>query len=86
MNIRFHKHFEKRYKKLRKGEKEKVLTAMAQFGKNPFDPILKNHPLRGAASGKRSFSAAHDLRIIFEEFDGYILVIMLDVGTHIQVY
>lgn len=36
--------------------------------------------------GKRAFSVTGDMRIIFEEFDDYVLVIMLDIGTHAQVY
>ncbi len=86
MNIRYHKNFEKHYKKLQMGEREKVLRAISKFGKDPFDPILRNHPLHGVAEGKRAFSVANDLRIIFEEYDNYVLVIMLDVGTHNQVY
>lgn len=67
MNIRYHKNFEKRYKKLQKDDKEKVLSAIDRFSMNPFDPSLKNHPLRGEAEGLRSFAVANDLHIIFEE-------------------
>ncbi len=86
MKIRYHKKFEKHFKKLQKEDKEKVLMAISKFGRDPLDPALKNHRLRGTAVGLRSFSAASDLRIIFEEFGDYILVTMLDVGTHNQVY
>ena len=86
MKIRYHKNFEKHYKKLQKSDKEKVLAAISIFGKNPLDSVLKNHPLHGEARGKRSFSAANDLRIVFEELDDYVLVIMLDVGSHNQIY
>ncbi|MCX6733298.1 MAG: type II toxin-antitoxin system mRNA interferase toxin, RelE/StbE family [Candidatus Peregrinibacteria bacterium] len=86
MKIRFHKNFEKHYKKLQKEDKAKVLAAISKFSENPLDPTLKNHPLHGSIKGKRSFSAANDLRIIFEEFDDYVLVIMLDVGSHNQIY
>jgi mRNA-degrading endonuclease YafQ of YafQ-DinJ toxin-antitoxin module len=86
MNIRYHKNFEKHYKKLQKADKEKVLMAISRFDKNPFNPMLKNHPLHGAAEGKRAFSAGSNLRIIFEEYENYMFVLMLDVGTHNQVY
>lgn len=36
--------------------------------------------------GKRSFSVTGDMRIIFEEHENYTMVLMLDVGTHNQVY
>lgn len=36
--------------------------------------------------GKRAISVMGDMRIIFEEFNDYTLVLMLDVGTHNQVY
>ena len=86
MNIRYHKNFEKHYKKLQRQDKEKVLQAISKFSKDPFNSTLRNHPLHGIVEGKRSFSAANDLRIIFEEYDNHVLVIMLDVGTHNQVY
>lgn len=86
MNIRYHKNFEKHYQKLRKDDRDKILAAISKFSSNPFDLSLKNHPLHGIALGKRSFSAGNDLRIIFEEHDNYYLVIMLDVGSHNQVY
>lgn len=86
MKIRFHKNFEKHYKKLQKDDKVRVLAAISRFSDNPLDPILKNHSLHGSVQGKRAFSAANDLRIIFEEFDHYVIVIMLDVGTHNQIY
>lgn len=36
--------------------------------------------------GGCSLSAGFDLRIIFEERDGYAVVIMIAVGTHEEVY
>jgi len=86
MEIKFHKSFEKSFKKLPRGLKDKVINAIALFAKNPQDKQLKNHPLKGNLCGKKSFSVTGDLRIIFEEIDNYVLVIMLDVGTRNQVY
>lgn len=86
MKIKFHKNFEKKFKKLSPLLKKRVISAMSVFLENPLDPSLKNHPLKGGLKGKRSFSVTGDVRVIFEEYDGYVLVIMLDVGTHNQVY
>lgn len=63
-----------------------VDKAILIFRKNPFDPRLSNHGLKGVMHGKRSIAATDDLRIIFEEFDGYTVVILLKVGGHGKVY
>lgn len=86
MIIDFHKHFHKSYNKLDKKMQFKVDETIFKFRKNPYDSSLKNHALKGSMQGKRSFSVTGDIRIIFEEKQNYILVIMLDVGTHNQVY
>lgn len=86
MEIRRHSNFKKRYGKLSKTLKEKVNLSIQRFFKNPRDPILKNHALSGVMAGKRAISVTGDVRIIFEEHDNYVLVMMLDVGTHNQVY
>jgi addiction module RelE/StbE family toxin len=86
MKIKYHKNFEKRFKKLSAPLKDKTITSIGRFAENPFDERLKNHALKGRLSGKRAFSVAGNVRVIFEEFDGYVLVVMLDVGSHSQVY
>ena len=86
MKINYHQVFEKHFEKLSLSTQQKVLEAIITFEKDPFDPRLKNHALRGRMNGRRSFSVGGDLRIIFEEYDKYVLVIMFDVGTHNQVY
>ncbi len=86
MQILRHKNFKKSYQRLHKSLKEKVNLSIEKFYKNPFDQSLKNHPLKGKMVGKRAFSVTSDLRIIFEEHENYVVVIMLDVGTHNQVY
>lgn len=86
MEIIFKRKFLKQYKKLRKSDQKKVDDALELFGNNPFEPKLKNHALLGKLDGERSISAAFDLRIIFETYDNYLVVTMLNVGTHNQVY
>lgn len=86
MQIRYHRHFLKRYEKLPSDIKVKTLRAIAKFAKHPFDPRLRNHALKGRLLGKRAFLVTADIRVIFEELNNYIIVIMLDVGTHNQVY
>lgn len=78
--------FKKAYKYLSKKQQLQVNKALRLFMQNPKDPSLKNHSLKGAMIGKRSIVAGFDLRIIFKEEDGYLIVILLSVGSHNQVY
>lgn len=86
MQINYAKSFQQAFLKLDKKRREKVLEAIQVFQTDPFDPILRNHLLKGSMQGKRSFSVTGDVRILFEEYKDYTLVLMLDVGTHNQVY
>ncbi len=86
MKIVFAKRMTKQYEKLSEREREHVDEAIALFRKNPFAAALRNHPLKGTQKNRRALSAGFDLRIIFEEHDKYMLVIMLAVGTHEEVY
>jgi len=86
MQIKYHKNFEKSFKKLTPKLKQKTISAIEQFAKDPHNPLLRNHALKGGLRGLRAFSVGGDLRIIFHEKDNYVLVIMLNVGIHNQVY
>lgn len=86
MKIFYHTTFKKSFEKLPKRLKEKVVKAVDSFAKNPFDQHLRNHALSGKMSDKRAFWVTGDVRVIFEEYDNYVLVIMLGVGTHSQIY
>jgi addiction module RelE/StbE family toxin len=86
MKIRRKKKFIKNYHKLSTDQQKKVDQAIARFVNDPFDPALNNHPLHGRFKDLRSISAGWDLRIIFQESGGYIIVVFLQVGTHSQVY
>lgn len=86
MQIFFKKSFVKQYQKLNKSDRGKVDSALIAFEKNPKDTQLNNHPLIGKLIGQRSISAGFDLRIIFKVDGEYVLVTMLAVGTHNQVY
>ena len=86
MRIVRHRNFKKRYQRLDKYIRGKADLAMEKFYRNPFDPLLRNHALKGDMVGRRAISVTGDVRIIFEEHDNYVLVIMLDVGTHNQIY
>lgn len=86
MKIYHHKKFKKQYQKLPPVLKKKTDITLRLFAKNPFDIALKNHSLSGRLNGKRAISVTGNLRIIFEEYHDYTVVLMLTVGTHPQVY
>lgn len=84
MKISIHRKFKKKYVKLPNKLKAKVDDKIELFEKDHKDPQLKNHPLKGEASGLYSFSVTGDYRIIY-----YIeedVAVFTDVGTHNQVY
>ena len=86
MIVHFHKQFQKRYGRLNRPLQTKIDAAIARFRKNPLEVSLRNHALIGKLAGKRAFSVTGDMRIVFEEYQNYIVVYFLDVGTHNQVY
>lgn len=86
MKILFAKTFTKQYWKLREQERKRVDDTLELFRRDPHAILLYNHPLKGSMKGRRSLSAGFDLRIIFEERDGYTVVIMIAVGKHEEVY
>lgn len=87
MKIFFTPRFRRSYKRLvSKSEKLRSLVneRMAMFEKNPKDPFLKDHALKGKLIGYRAFSLAFDLRALYrKEKDTYIF---FDIGTHKEVY
>lgn len=86
MIVEFHKRFEKDFKKLHPKLKQKTYLAIEKFKENPFDRQLHNHTLHGNLKNVRAISVTGDLRIVFKEFDNYVTVLLLRVGTHNQVY
>lgn len=87
MDIKKHVNFKKQYKKLSDIDKNRVDQALEKFIENPTHPSLRNHALKGKDyEGLRSIDAAFDLRIIFFEEGDYKIVILLQVGTHSQLY
>lgn len=86
MKIVYHKKFTKRFERLSFKLQNRAIETIELFQKNPSSLVLRNHALKRNMAGKRAISVTGDVRIVFEEYDNYVLVIMLDVGTHNQVY
>ena len=85
MKILFHKDFHRRYWKLQQGEKQKTDARIQLFEKNPFHPLLNNHPLHGKYQGRRSINITGDLRAIYDEVDSDTFH-FITLGTHPELY
>ncbi len=85
MKIVFHKEFEKRYRKLRSGEKRRFQEKRNLFFENEFHPLLENHPLRGKYQGYRSISIGGDLRVVYKRIKRDIFL-FAKIGTHSELY
>lgn len=86
MRILSRKAFDKAYLKLPQTQKRAVDKALMLFSESPSAPALRDHALKGKMKGLRAFSAGFDLRVIYREEGGFIVVTLLDVGSHNQVY
>jgi addiction module RelE/StbE family toxin len=86
MQIIFHKRFKKQFLKFPKRLQLKIEKTLILFEKNPQHISLKNHVLSGKMKDTRAISVNGDIRIIFQEFEHYTLVIILNIGGHEQVY
>ncbi len=88
MIIERHPHFKKNYKKRIKRDRPlvaKVKKRIEMFSNNPRHPLLRDHSLTGSMQGLRSFSVTGDIRIVYRELSTDH-IILLDIGTHNQVY
>ena len=86
MKVKFHRKFERQYKKLPNFLKKKTSTSIQLFTQNPTHFSLKNHPLKGRLKGLRSISVTGDIRIIFQEENNYMWGVFLSIGGHDKVY
>ena len=87
MGVKYHRNFVKNFKK-RYGGNNKIRRQYEErlklFAKNPRNPVLKDHTLKGKKITLRAFSITGDIRVV------YIIkgntTYFLDIGTHRQVY
>lgn len=79
----FEKHFKQRISPHEKLKNQfKVPLALFMAGK--LGPPLRDHALTGKLDGKRAFSIAGDIRVIYVKLED--AVVFLDIGSHNQVY
>lgn len=69
---------------------EKVFEVLELLEVAPFAPTLKSHKLRGNLEGLWACWVEYDCRIVFsfttDEVSGEELIILIDIGSHDEVY
>ena len=88
MVIRTHPQFDKHYRqRILPNPKldQKFSSRLAQFTKNPKNPLLKDHSLTGEKKMYRSFWVTGDIRVVYYPL-GSNEVLFTDIGSHNQVY
>jgi len=73
----------------RSPERAKALAAtLAMLEENAHDPRLHTHQLRGGLKGFWAASGGYDFRVIFRivEYEGQPAIMLVDAGTHDEVY
>jgi len=66
--------------------KQQFQQAVELFTKNPFDPKLKTHKLKGKLEGLWAFSTSYEQRVIFTFLHKQKEALFIDIGTHDEVY
>lgn len=85
MIVRFHRNFEKKYSKLREGEKRKFKERLKIFLQDEFNPTLNNHPLKGKYRGYRSINVSGDRRALYKK-TAKDRVVFVVIDTHSNLY
>ena len=85
--------FEKAFRKFARRNlplQQKIEDALAQLGDDAFAVSLGTHKLEGKLSGTLACSCGYDCRILFkfdrDEETEEDVILLLDVGTHDEVY
>ncbi len=65
---------------------ESFRTKMELFANKPFHPSLRTHSLSGILRGLWSLWITYEYRLIFKFVDRKKKVLLIDIGTHEEVY
>ena len=72
------------------GLQDDILEVIAKLARNPFEPSLKTHKLKGQLEGLWACWVEYDCRIIFlfepDPKGSEDMIVLVDVGTHDEVY
>jgi len=84
MTIAYTKVFIKQAKKLSPELRQQLQDCIALFSKNPLNPILRNHTLKGKYKDYQSINITGDVRALYLQVDDK--TIFSAIGTHSQLY
>jgi len=84
MEIKLHRLFFRKYKKLPRSVKIKFIERKNLFLKEPFNPLLNNHPVDRRYPNCRSINVTGDYRAIFKQENNQAIFLLI--GTHSQLY
>jgi len=79
------KEFKKSLDKLPQEIRAKFDYRLRLFLEDPFNPLLKNHALKGKLFGFRAFSITGNYRVVYQIIDSETIE-LTDIGTHNQIY
>ncbi|MCT7951728.1 type II toxin-antitoxin system mRNA interferase toxin, RelE/StbE family [Ancylothrix sp. C2] len=70
--------------------KEAIQERLKILESDPFNPVLRSHKLKGELAGAWSCTVAYDCRIVFNfvmnEETGEEEILLINIGTHDEVY
>lgn len=79
------KAFDKQFSKLSQKIKQRAITRFEIFTKNPFEPLLSNHPLKGTWLNYRSINITADIRAVYKEINDNTVYFVV-IGSHSELY
>lgn len=89
MEIAYSTSFKRAFKRKTKQRQElqdKFFHCLNLFLENPFHHQLKTHKLTGNLKKYWSFSIEYDVRVVFAFAEDQTKVILIDIGSHDEVY
>jgi addiction module RelE/StbE family toxin len=88
MKVKYTKKFAKQYDKADLKIQTFFKERLKLFLKEPSNPQLRNHPLKGKLTGYRSINITGDWRALYSEEirKGEVIITFEMIGTHSQLY
>lgn len=83
--ILFSKKFNKQFKKLSPAIQSRFAAQLVLWTQEPMNRKLNHHVLTGDLAGFHSINASGDLRVLYREYEGNV-VVFERIGTHSQLY
>jgi len=85
MQVNFHKHFDKSYKKCSANVRTNFQQRLKLFLEDPYNRILNNHALHGEGQDFRSINVTGDYRALYHHLN-YEIVEFVIIDTHSNLY